>query len=158
MANPSRGIQYAPDERAGMVGRGLAPMGGVPALNNPLPPPVVPKNGTGPDILGDGEINTNRTPTPSQTAMESSRSRPTGRSDGQADRSQAQEHPEVRDGRALEGQDQGQGRRGQRVLPDPRPGPCTKRSGPLDGKPVEAQVRAKVYARYPQLKKGGKSK
>lgn len=62
MANPSRGIQYAPDERAGMVGRGLAPMGGVPALNNPLPPPVVPKNGTGPDILGDGEINTNRTP------------------------------------------------------------------------------------------------
>lgn len=26
------------------------------------------------------------------------------------------------------------------------------------GKPVAAQVRAKVYAKYPQLKKGGKSK
>ena len=47
------GIQYAPDEINGGAGRGLRPMGGVPALNNPLPPPVQPKNGLA--EAGDGE-------------------------------------------------------------------------------------------------------
>jgi hypothetical protein len=62
VANPTRGIQYAAEDVRGSVARGLQPMGGVPALNNPLPAPVVAKNGSGPDILGDGQINENRTP------------------------------------------------------------------------------------------------
>ena len=56
------GIQYAPDEINGGAGRGLRPMGGVPALNNPLPPPVQPKNGLAEAGDGDPSINVNQTP------------------------------------------------------------------------------------------------
>jgi hypothetical protein len=37
-------------------------MGGVPALNNPLPPPVAPKNGLAEAGDGDDSINSNQTP------------------------------------------------------------------------------------------------
>jgi hypothetical protein len=56
MAVPTQGIKYAAEDGPS-VGRGLAPMGGVPAITNPLPMPVVPKNGAAEDILGDNEIN-----------------------------------------------------------------------------------------------------
>jgi len=56
MVAPTRGIQYAASDNPG-EGRGLQPMGGVPAITNPLPNPALEKNGEGPDLNGSNDIN-----------------------------------------------------------------------------------------------------
>jgi hypothetical protein len=50
------GVAYSPEDRNGS-GRGMSTMGNVPAMNNPMPRPVQPKNGEAQPIDQNDQIN-----------------------------------------------------------------------------------------------------